>query len=322
MKKITFLMVLGMGLCLASAVPGYGLRRDLGRDIVVAVGEAQESVFIFGGSAVVDGKVKKSVVALGGTVTISGTVEDSVVGIGAFITLKPTAVVKKDVVAIGGRLVREPGSSVGNDTVFFDLSSLVPGFMKGGARGFLSLSLVPLILIIKLISFFIWLLMTFLVAGVFPKQVASASTQIRRSFWPIFGTGILGFIIFTGLILVSALLVLILIGIPILLFVAVAALTLRVFGQVVLYHFFGESLAKAFGKQNKPSVLGASLLGLIFVSFVGFVPVIGLLFSFVVNMLAFGVAIYTKFGTTTNWFARKQASAQPPAPQAPAQPQA
>jgi hypothetical protein len=320
MKKNTLLIVIGTVLCLGPAALSYGQGMNLRRDIVVSVGEAQESVFILGGSAVVDGTVKKSVVALGGTVTISGTVEDSVVGIGAAITLKSTAVVKKDVVVIGGSLVRDPGSSVGNDTVYFDLSHLVPGFMKGGSRGFLSLSLVPLILIIKLISFFMWLLMAFLVAGVFPKQVALASAQVRKSFWPIFGTGFLGLIIFTGLILVSAILSLILIGIPILLFVTVAALVLRVFGQVALYHFFGEMLARSFGKHN-PSVLGASLLGLLLVSFVGFIPVIGLLFSFVMSILAFGAALFTKFGTTTNWFARKQAPAPPQAPPPPAPPQ-
>jgi len=317
MRKTSSLIAIGIVACLGMSAAGYGQGMSLSRDIVVAVGESQESVFILGGSAVVDGAIKKSVVALGGTVTISGSVGDSVVGIGAEIILKPTAKVTKDVVAIGGKLVREAGSSVGNDTVYFDLGRLVPGFMRGsGGKGFFSMALVPLILIIKLITFFMWLLMTFLIAGVFPKQVVAASAQIRKSFWPIVGTGFLGLIIFTGLILVSALLVLILIGIPILLFVTVAALVLRVFGQVAVYHFFGQSLARSFGKQN-PSPLGASLLGLVLVSFVGFIPVIGLLFSFVVSLMAFGTALFTKFGTTSNWFARKQASAQPPAPQPP-----
>lgn len=323
MNRSTALVLLGIGLILGLSAVGRGQVVDLHHDIVVGAGESQDTVFILGGTATVDGLVKKSVVALGGTVIVSGTVEDSVVGIGASITLKSTAVVKKDVVAIGGSLTREPGATVGNDTVYFDLSRFVPRFMRGdGAKGFFSLSIVPVILILKLITVFLWLVMTLVVASIFPKQIVLASAQVRRSFWPTFGIGFLGFIIFTGLIIISALLCLILIGIPILLFVGVAALALRIFGQVTMFQFFGESLAKSFGKPN-PSVLGASLLGLLIVSLIGFVPVIGLLFSFVISILAFGVAIMTKFGTTENWFAGKRASAQPPAPpQVPAPPQA
>jgi hypothetical protein len=314
MKKTHLLFVLGFALTAALAPLCYGQGLTLQRDIVVGPGETQENVVLLGGSARVDGTVRQSVVALGGNVDISGTVNDSVVGIGALITLKSTAVVKKDVVVIGGKLTREPGASVGNDTVFFDLSRLVPGFMKGGTKGFFSLSIVPLILILKLVAVFIWFLMTMVVAGIFPKQVAFASSQVRTSFGAIFGTGFLGFIIFTGVIIISAFLCLILIGIPILLTVAVAAMCLRVFGQVALCHFFGESLSRSFGKHN-PSTLGASLLGLLIVSVIGFIPVLGLLFSFVLSIVGFGVAIRTKFGTAENWFARKQA-------QTPASPQA
>lgn len=323
MNRTKTLFLLGIGLLLGLSALGWGQSVDFHRDIVVGAGESQDTVFILGGTATVDGLVKKSVVALGGTVIISGTVEDSVVGIGASITLKSTAVIKKDVVAIGGSLTREPGATVGNDTVYFDLSRVVPRFMRGdGARGFFSLSIVPVILILKLVTVFLWLIMTLVVAAVFPKPIALASGQVRRSFWPTFGIGFLGFIIFSGLIIISALLCLILIGIPILLFVGAAALALRVFGQVTMFHFFGESLARSFGKPN-PSVMGASLLGLLIVSFIGLVPVLGLLFSFVISILAFGVAIMTKFGTTENWLAKKPTQTQPPTPpQAPAPPQA
>jgi hypothetical protein len=310
-SKTLFLLALGLSLGLAAAAPVLAQSFELRRDIVVGAGESQDTVFILGGTATVDGRVKKSVVAIGGTVVISGTVGDSVVGIGSSITLKSTAVVKKDVVAIGGSLDREPGASVGNDTVYFDLGKIVPGFMKGhGARGFFSLSIVPIILILKLITVFIWLLLTILVAAIFPKQVALASDQVRKSFWPAFGIGFLGFIVFTGLIIISAILCLILIGIPILLFVGIAAMALRVFGQVAVFHFFGESLWRSISRRE-PSALGASLVGLVVVSFIGFVPVLGLLFSFVVSILAFGVAIMTKFGTTTNWLGKKSAPAAP-----------
>ncbi len=311
-----FLAVAALSLGLAAAAPALAQSFELHRDIVVGAGESQDTVFILGGTATVDGQVKKSVVAIGGTVIVSGSVGDSVVGIGSRITLKSTAVVKKDVVAIGGSLDREPGSSVGNDTVYFDLGKIVPGFMKGhGARGFFSLSIVPILLILKLITMFVWLLLAILVAAIFPQQVGMAAGQIRKSFWPALGIGFLGFIVFTGLIIISAILCLILIGIPILLFVGIVAMALRVFGQVAVFVFFGDSLARSISKRE-PSALGAALLGLLIVSFIGFIPVIGLLFSLVVSLLAFGAAIMTKFGTVTNWLGKKSAPVAPAPPQA------
>lgn len=317
MNKLKTVLCLVLALGLASISLAYGQGIDLHRDIVVGAGESQDTVFILGGTATVDGLVKKSVVAIGGTVVISGTVQDSVLGIGSTITLKSTAVVKKDVVAVGGSLTREPGATVGNDTVYFDLSRFVPGFMKhGGARGFFSLSVVPVILILKFITIFLWLILTLVVAAAMPKHVSLASGQIRQSFGPAVGIGLLGFIIFIGLVIISAILCLVLIGIPMILFVGLVGLGLRVFGQVAVFHFFGESLAKSFNWKN-PSVLGASLLGLLIVSLIGFVPVIGLLFTLVLSILAFGVSIMTKFGTTPNWLARSSTAAPaPPAPPA------
>jgi hypothetical protein len=212
--------------------------------------------------------------------------------------------VKGDLVSIGGVLNKEPGCVVEGDTIYFKSSEIFSKFLREGFKGIFSLSLIPLILIIKLISLFIWFIIAIVVAALFPKQISFASAQIRKSFWPIFWTGLLSLTIFVGLIIISALFSIILIGIPFLLGLIMLGIVIKIFGRVILFYFFGESLARAFGRQ-KISPLLAVVLGLVLVGIVSFIPFIGFLFSFCLSIIGWGVVIRTKFGTSENWFRRK-----------------
>jgi sorbitol-specific phosphotransferase system component IIBC len=80
-------------------------------------------------------------------------------------------------------------------------------------------------------------------------------------------------------------------------------IAIQIFGRVILFYFLGEILSKAFGK-SRISPLAAVTLGLILVTLIRFIPVIGFLFSFCLSIIGWGVVIKTKFGTTENWFKR------------------
>ena len=287
---------------MAVSLPLYG-RQSLTfkEDVFVGKDEVQDNIIAFGGNVTVEGKVKENVVAFGGSITVSGEVGDSIVGIGSMITLRSTAVVKGDVVSMGGALNKEPGCVIQRDTVYFKSSELFPKLFKGGLFSF---PFGPIILILKLISMFIWLLLALVIAAVFPRQVSLASSQIRAAFWPVVGTGLVALILFAGLIITFALLSFVLIGIPFLLFLIALGIIIKIFGQVVLFYFFGESLGKAFGSKSIAPV-AAVVLGLIVISFIKFIPILGFLFSFFLSILAWGVVIRTKFGTAENWLKRK-----------------
>jgi hypothetical protein len=176
---------------------------------------------------------------------------------------------------------------------------------KGGLfKGIFALPLFPIFFIIKLIGAFLMLLVTLVVAGLFPRQIVRASGEVRASFWPVFGTGLLAIVIFAGAVIFSALLCFVLIGIPILIALIWAGIAIKLFGRVVLLFFFGESLLKAFGAKSV-SAIGASLTGLVLVSLIGFIPFFGFLFALVLNIIGWGVVIRTKFGTKENWFRKK-----------------
>jgi hypothetical protein len=292
-------------LLVVAVVPVRGQESfTLQKDILVAKDEVQDNIFAMGGHVQVDGIVRKSVIALGGTITVSGEVKEAVVGIGSGIILTSSAVIKGDVVALGGTLTKEPGCIIGGDTVYFKSSEIPAKFFKNGFLNFFTLSFVPFILALRLILIFVWFLVALIVVAIFPRQVSLASSQIRFSFWPVFGTGVLVLTVYTGLVILAALFSLLLIGIPILLALIAVGVLIKLFGQVAIFHFFGDSLARALGNQKATPLL-AVILGLILVSFLKFIPILGFLFSFVLSILGWGVAIRTKFGTTENWFRRK-----------------
>lgn len=271
------------------------------QDVIIAKNEVQDNIISFGGHVNVEGRIKKSIIVFGGSITLGGEVGDSVVGIGTAVTLKPTAIVKGDVASLGGTLKKEPGCVIEGDTIYFqggkDLTRLLSG-------GILTFPLIPLLLIIKLIGFFIWLFIALVAAALFPRQLTLASSQVRSSFWPVVGTGLVAIILFSGLVIVFAFLSLVLIGIPFLLLLAAFGLVVKIFGQVALFLFFGESLGRSVNRRT-PSPLAAVVIGLLVVSLIKFIPILGFLFSFCLNIIGWGVAIRTKFGTTENWLRRK-----------------
>jgi hypothetical protein len=270
------------------------------QDIYVAEDEEQDNVISFGGNVVIEGKVRESVVTFGGEVTISGEVGELVLGFGSNITLKSSAVIGGDVVSLGGTLEKEPGCLIQEDTVYFKGFEDLTDFLGEGFTG----ALIPMIIFFKLVSVFITFLLALLITALFPRQITLASTQIRNSFWPVVGTGLLSIIAYVGLVIFATLLSFVLIGIPILIALIIIGIIIKLFGRVVLFYFFGDSLIRAFGK-GKASVFGGMILGFILVSFISFIPIFGGLLTLCLSIIGWGVVIRTKFGTTENWFKKK-----------------
>ena len=272
-------------------------------EIIIAPDETQKNVLAFGSRVVVEGKVEESVVVFGGEITVSGEVGRSVVGFGSRVTIKSTATIKEDLVVMGGTLEKEPGCTIGQDTVF------IPTGEKFASEIFRRGIFFPLgafFLALKLISLFFGILLTIFVAGVFPRQVYFAAEKIRTDFWPVLGTGFLAMLIYGGLIILSALLILLIIGIPLLFIFMMAGIVLKVFGGTAFSYFFGESFLKALGIKRMPHIIWTAVIGLVIVTFLSFLPLLGLIFSLVVSLIGWGVALRTRFGTLDNWFARNK----------------
>ena len=308
MKKALALALFGLFLIAPLALPPRASAEvGVQKDIYVAPGETQDKIFSLGGNVIIEGTVRDDVMVVGGSITISGEALQSVVGIGSRIIVKSTARIGEDLAALGGTLEKEPGCTVGGDTIYFQTRELGDKLFKDGLlSGVFSMSLIPVFVVIKLVIIFLWLLVALTGAGLFPKPLAYAAGEVRKSFWPALGIGLAAILVFSGLVLFAALLSIILVGIPILLALLVAGFIIKVFGRLAVFYFLGESALRALGSK-KASAIGAVLAGLFIFSLVGFIPLFGFLFGFVMNAVGWGIALRTKFGTRENWFHKKPA---------------
>ena len=307
MKKILTLALFGLFVLAPLAAPPAARGAiSSQKEIHIAPGETQDEVISFGGHVLIEGKVRNDVVVIGGSITISGEAGQSVVGIGSKIVVKSTASIGKDLAALGGTLEKEPGCTIGGDTIYFQTRELGDRLFRDGHlfRGVFSLSLIPIIVVVKLVFIFLWLIVAVLGAALFPKPIAYAAGEIRKHFWPALGTGIIAILVFTMLVFFAAMLSFILIGIPIVLALAVGGFIVKVFGRLAIFYFLGDSALRAF-RSKSVSVMGAVLMGLLVFSLAGFVPILGFLFSFVMNAVGWGIALRTKFGSRENWFVKK-----------------
>lgn len=274
------------------------------KEIIISAGETQKKVFSLGGNIIVDGQILEDVAAIGGTVTINGEVGGSVVGIGSKIIIKSGAVIRQDVVALGGSLEKEPGCVIRGDTVYFQTAEISDRlFRLGPVHAILSLKFSPFFLVLKLVSVLVWAFLALIGVTLLPKQIVFASEQVKKSFWPTFAYGLLAVIIFTVLVLISALLCLVIIGIPMLISIVLIGLAVKIFGRLALFYLIGKSFLDAF-RTTQVNIYLVVLSGLLLITLISYLPVLGTLISLGVEITGWGIAIRTKFGTAENLFRR------------------
>lgn len=306
MKKLA-IAAITLFVFVIGTMPLAGQGITLKKDITVEADEIQENVMSFGGSIIVKGKVKKNVIAFGGSILIEGEVGDTVLSFGSSIDIKSSARISGDVVSLGGIMHKEPGASIGGDFIHFETTEDLNKFFKATISGLLGMAMLPVFFIFKLISLFIWFLFAVITATVFPRQIKRAASQIRQSFWPVFGTGLLGLFVFIILLLFSVLLSLILIGIPLLIALLIIGFLAKIFGRVAFFYFFGDMIARSMRNKDL-GFLPMVIIGFFLVSVIDFIPLLGPFVSFILNILGWGLVIRTKFGTTENWLQKKRAA--------------
>ena len=161
MKKILTLALFGLFVLAPLAVPPAA-RAEISsqKEIRIAPGETQEEIISFGGHVLIEGKVREDVVVIGGSITISGEVGQSVVGIGSRIVVKSTATIGKDLAALGGTLEKEPGCTIGGDTIYFQTRELGDRLFRDGpsSRAPSRSRSSPIIVVVKLVIIFLWLI--------------------------------------------------------------------------------------------------------------------------------------------------------------------
>ena len=208
-----------------------------------------------------------SVVVVAGQITVDGLVGKNVTAVGGSIILTSNAVVRGNVTAIGGIIAQGNGSQVFGDVTEINSSNLadaIDSVFRGELEGW---SLI--INIISVCFFAIILTIGLLTAFLLPRPLAAVAGTIEnipaKSFFWGFLTSLL-IVPFFMLLAVS------IIGIALIPLVFAAFMLAFIFGFIAVAALVGNFIVSRIFHGRKRSLVKETLIGLIVLWFLGWLP--------------------------------------------------
>ena len=236
------------------------------------------SVVVLGAAARIFGPVEEDVVVIGGPLMIDSEVKGSVFVLGRSLALGPHAVVVGDMTTLGARLVESPEAVVRGQKV--TLSGLKIGIF--GALAAMAAFFAALLFWLKVFASVGWAILAVLLAVLFPGALEDSSEYLTERPWWSLGGGIL---LLPATLLITAALVVSLVGIALLPLLGIALAALGIWGYLTVGFWIGDRLFR--GVRMYVQSWLACLLGITVIQIFRWVPVFG---SWVMaGALVFGV---------------------------------
>jgi uncharacterized RDD family membrane protein YckC len=292
---------------------------SIGKDVELNEADSAGEVVVIGGSAKIHGKVDGDVVVIGGNVVIDGRVTGQVVGIMGDAQIGPHGRIGGELVTVGGTNEVATGGEV--EGQIFELGA------GSGPLKFLQLRwlqqwftqcvmemrpLAPGVGWIWWIAGFFFILY-FLIAVLFPHPVQYCAAQISARPATTFAAGILAKL---AVPILCVLLPITVVGIVVVPFLVVGAFFAVLVGKVAVLEYVGSRIGGAFGMKAGQSPLAEFLIGIVLVTLLYMVPVIGLLTLCLFSCWAMGAGVTAIFVALRS----SRAAAAPPASGDPAAP--
>lgn len=242
-----------------------------------------------GGDVVVEkGMTVKDAVAVGGNVTVNGVVNKSAVAVGGSVFLGPDAVVHKDVVCIGGVIEKQKGARIGGDIVEMSIPGLkviLPYLYEEPSGGWL--------VVFEIITFAGLLALALLVVALVPGPVGLISDNVRQNLLKVTLCGILGLLVIIPL---AIFLMITVIGIPLVALEVLLVGGAMLVGYIAMAQFVGDRLAAVI-KRPGLNILWVTVLGLVLLWAIGWVPFLGPAVKYAAILLGFGAVLVTVFSS-------------------------
>ena len=241
----------------------------------------------FGSDVIIDKNMTvNEVVVFGANITVNGAVQKDVVAIGGDVFLGPTAKVGQEVVSIGGAIHKESGAQVGDNEVELTipgLSSLIGFSTKTNWVGWA--------LAFKVLTFIGFVALALVIVAIIPKPFDLISTNVQQNSLKAILLGILGL---AALVPLGVFLAITIIGLPLVaLEIFLVGITFLV-GYIAIAQLVGDKIAVLL-KRPALNALWVTLLGLLTLWLIGWVPFLGSLVKAVVIVLGFGGVLATLF---------------------------
>jgi len=204
-----------------------------------------------GGDAKVAGRVDGDLVVVGGSLDLTGTVDGELVAVGSVVTFGPGSSVARDVVTVMSQ-VDDQGLSYRGERI-----NIAPFFGVPTGRGAFRV-LSSMLGWFALLSAFVVFIVVLAFIALAPERVLEMSERMRGGYLRALFIGLL---VHAGVIVVTPLLAITVIGIPVLLMLLLGFWLLRILGRAGLFHAVGSGIGRGFGREM--SVAGATLLGFV-----------------------------------------------------------
>jgi len=247
---------------------------------------AKDKVRIGGDVVVEEGTEVKDAVAVGGSVTVNGKVRVSAVAVGGSVILGPNAVIGKDVVSIGGAVKQAQGSKIHGDVVELNIpgvSAIIPFFVEDTPPSWFWT--------FKITLFLGFLALAVLMVVVLPKPFNLISNNVQQDLGKVILWAVLGLVVLVPL---AFFLVISVVGIPLIalevFFVGIAFLV----GYIAIAQLIGDKIA-ALMKRPALGVIWLTVMGLLALWLIGWVPFLGSFVKAAVIVLGFGGVLTTLF---------------------------
>jgi hypothetical protein len=249
---------------------------------------AKNKVRIGGNVIVEEGAEVKDAVAVGGSVTVNGRVRDSAVAVGGSVILGPDAVIGKDVVSIGGAVKQAQGSKIYGDVVELNIpgvSAIIPFFLEDTSSSWFWT--------LKITSLLGFLALAVLLVALLPKPFDLITNNVQQNFGKVLLWAVLGLVVLVPL---AFFLLISVVGIPLIaLEVFLAGIAFMV-GYIAIAQLIGDKIA-ALMKRPALNVIWLTVMGLLALWLIGWVPFLGSLVKAAAIVLGFGGVLATLFAS-------------------------
>jgi hypothetical protein len=236
--------------------------------------------------------VVDSAVAIGGSVTVLGVVNGEAVAIGGSVTLEPGAVVKGEAVAIGGKVEVKPGARLDGDRVS------IGGSLKGAIDFFTGVATGSVAwFLYSVVGTFVRALILFLLALMIVSFMPQRLERIQTYMSENPGSSVLGGIgVAIGFVPLCVLLAITIIGILLIPFALLALIAIHVVGLTAFMVWLGYKIPLF---QEKKTPIVAMTMGLVVITLIDLIPVLGSLLVTAIAFVAAGAVLLSKLGAPT-----------------------
>jgi hypothetical protein len=230
-----------------------------------------ENVFKVGTDVTIEEGMKvNNVVVVGGQITVTGLVENNVVALGGSVVLTSKALVRGNVVCIGGVIARGSGAQVFGkmkEINSSNISAIINSFFRGEPEGWSAL-----FNIISLYFQGLIFILALLTAFILPRPLTAIKQSIQESkiksfFWGLFAT-----LMITPFFI---LLVISVAGIYLIPVAFTALLMAFILGYIAAAALLGNIILTKIVHVSKNSLIVETILGLILLLLIGWMPYIG-----------------------------------------------